>query len=87
MLKTSDLSLKDIINISDGKKLGSISDIEFDVEAGRVTAIVVPSAGKFLGLFNRGEDIVIPWSRINKIGKDVILVDLLRPLELGKENK
>lgn len=87
MLKTSDLSLKDIINISDGKKLGSISDIEFDVEAGRVTAIVVPGGGKFLGLFNRGEDIVIPWGRINKIGKDVILVDLLRPLEIEKENK
>lgn len=82
MLKTSDLSLKDVVNISDGKKLGGISDVEFDLEDGRLTAIVVPGSGKFLGFFSRGEDIVIPWERIQKIGKDVILVDLFKSAEI-----
>lgn len=82
MLKTSDLSLKDVVNISDGKKLGGISDVEFDLEEGRLTAIVVPGGGKFLGFFSRGEDIVIPWERIQKIGKDVILVDLFKSAEI-----
>lgn len=75
MLKTSDLKLKEIINVLDGKRLGTITDIEIDVESGRLTAIVVPGGGRFLGIFGRSEDIVIPWEKINKIGLDVILVE------------
>ncbi|WP_425060787.1 putative sporulation protein YlmC [Sporomusa carbonis] len=75
MLKTSDLKLKEVINIIDGKRMGNITDIEIDIESGRLTAIVVPGVGKFLGLFGRNEDIVIPWDKINKIGMDVILVE------------
>ncbi|WP_215828770.1 YlmC/YmxH family sporulation protein [Pelorhabdus rhamnosifermentans] len=75
MLKTSDLKLKEIINVLDGKRLGTITDIEIDVESGRLTAIIVPGAGRFLGMFGRSEDIVIPWEKINKIGLDVILVE------------
>lgn len=71
----SDLKLKEVINVIDGKRLGTITDIEIDVESGKLTAIVVPGAGKFLGLFGRNEDIVIPWDKINKIGFDVILVE------------
>jgi len=71
----SDLKLKEVINIVDGKRLGAITDIEIDVESGKLTAIVVPGSGKFLGLFGRSEDIVIPWDKINKIGFDVILVE------------
>lgn len=75
MLKTSDLKLKEVINVIDGKRMGNITDIEIDVESGRLTAIVVPGLGKFLGLFGRNEDVVIPWDKINKIGMDVILVE------------
>lgn len=75
MLKTSDLKLKEVISVSDGKRMGNITDIEIDVETGRLTAIVVPGVGKFLGLFGRNEDVVIPWDKINKIGMDVILVE------------
>lgn len=75
MIKTSDLKLKEVVNILDGKRLGAITDIEIDVEQGRLTAIVVPGQGKFLGLFGRNEDIVIPWDKIHKIGLDVILVE------------
>ena len=72
---TSDLKLKEVINILDGKRLGAITDIEIDIESGRLTAIVVPGPGKFLGFFGRNEDVVIPWDKINKIGADVILVE------------
>ncbi|WP_371371326.1 YlmC/YmxH family sporulation protein [Sporomusa aerivorans] len=75
MLKTSDLKLKEVINVADGKRMGTITDIEIDVETGRLTAIVVPGMGRFLGLFGRNEDVVIPWDKINKIGMDVILVE------------
>ncbi|MGI6093622.1 MAG: YlmC/YmxH family sporulation protein [Veillonellaceae bacterium] len=71
----SDLKLKEVINVMDGKRLGTITDIEIDIESGKLTAIVVPGTGKFLGLFGRNEDIVIPWEKISKIGFDVILVE------------
>jgi YlmC/YmxH family sporulation protein len=51
------------------------SDLEIDAQTGRITAIVVPGQGKFLGLFGKSEDFVIPWERIRRIGVDVILVD------------
>ena len=72
---TRDLKLKEVINVIDGKRMGNITDIEIDVETGRLTAIVVPGIGKFLGLFGRNEDVVIPWDKISKIGMDVILVE------------
>lgn len=79
MLKTSDFATKDVVNISDGKKLGCITDVEFDIATGRLTAIVVPGGNnRFMGFLSRGEDVVIPWDRISKIGKDVILVDLVK---------
>lgn len=63
---------KEVINSCDGRRLGCVSDIEFDVCDGRITAIVVPLKGGFFGC---GEEIVIPWQKIQKIGEDVILVD------------
>lgn len=64
---------KEVINACDGRRLGYVTDIEFDVCDGRITAIVVPVRSGFCGL--RAEDAVIPWDKIRKIGRDVILVD------------
>lgn len=75
MVKTSDLKLKEVVNVVDGKRLGTITDIEIEVDTGRLTAIVVPGSGKFLGFFGRNDDMVIPWDKITKIGFDVILVE------------
>lgn len=75
MLKTSDLKVKEVININDGRRLGTIADLEIDVESGRLMAIIVPGSGKFLGLFGKNDDVIIPWEKIHKIGMDVILVE------------
>ena len=64
---------KEVINSCDGRRLGYVTDIQFDVCDGRITAIVVPIKGGFLGC--GGENIVIPWEKICKIGEDIILVD------------
>lgn len=76
MLRISELRAKEVISVLDGKRLGFIGDLEIDLEAGRVKGIVVPGAGKILGLFGRDNDIYIPWEKIVKIGVDVVLVDL-----------
>jgi YlmC/YmxH family sporulation protein len=75
-MKISDFQTKDVINIVDGKKLGQISDLELDLRAGRIDSIVVPSQGKFFGLFGSSTDVIIPWKNIVKIGMDVVLVKL-----------
>ena len=78
--KSDDFRDKEVVNVCDGKKLGCVSEIEFDVCDGRITAIII--YGK-KGMFGKGEsDWVIPWHKIEKIGDDIILVnaDGCRPI-------
>lgn len=82
VISTRDLKQKEVVNILDGKRLGTITDIEIDIDSGKLTAIVVPGTGKFLGIFGRNDDIVIPWEKIHKIGLDVILVEAVGFTEL-----
>lgn len=74
MVKISEFQIKDVVNVSDGKKLGNIGDIEINLSTGKIEAVIVTGNGKVLGFFGRDEDIVIPWKNIIKIGQDVILV-------------
>ena len=70
--KTENFREKEVVNISDGKRLGYITEVEFDICSGKITAIVVGCAG---GIFGKGKkDIIIPWCNIEKIGEDIILV-------------
>ncbi len=78
LLRASDLRMRDVINVLDGKKLGTISDLELDVCSGKVTAVIVPGL-RFFGWFGRGNDYIIPWERIKKVGPDVVLVELPGP--------
>jgi len=74
MVKISEFQIKDVVNVSDGKKLGNIGDIEINLTTGRIEAIVISGNGRVLGFFGKEEEIVIPWKNIIKIGQDVILV-------------
>jgi YlmC/YmxH family sporulation protein len=76
MVRMSDLRMRSVVNIHDGRRLGNVEDLEIDPERGQILALVVPSPTGFLGLFAREGDYVIPWERIHKIGQDVILVEV-----------
>jgi YlmC/YmxH family sporulation protein len=76
LIRISDLKVREVINIRDGRNLGVVSDVEFDMEKGSVQALVVPGDGRLFGLFGRRQDVVIPWHRIRKFGEDAILVDV-----------
>jgi YlmC/YmxH family sporulation protein len=77
--RIADLRLKEVVNIRDGCRLGFVSDVEIDVECGRVVAIVVPGPCRFW-FFLREPDFVIPWDGIEKIGEDIILVNFAIPI-------
>lgn len=66
---------KEVINLSDGKRLGYVQDVEADFESGAITAIVVPGTQKIFQFGNKN-DLVIPWNKIKRIGEDIILVEI-----------
>jgi len=68
---------KEVINVADGSRLGYVNDLEIDAECGKILALVVPGPCRFLGLFGREDDYVIPWPCIRRIGEDIILVDIV----------
>ena len=74
-IRVTELHCKEVVCVSDGSRLGFVSDVEVEVPEGRVCAIVVPGRCKFFGLFGRQDDFVIPWGKICRIGDDIILVD------------
>lgn len=75
--KASDLR-KEVIDIRTGRRLGELIDVEIDEESGRITAIVVPGEARYFGFWGGGPDVVIPWTKIVKIGPDCILVEIDR---------
>lgn len=76
MLKISELRDREVINIVDGRKLGTICDLDIDLETGRIAAVIVPGGGRLYSLFGGGRDYVISWENIVKIGIDTILVEI-----------
>lgn len=76
MMKISELQAKDVVNVADGKKLGHIQDLELDVNQGTIKAIIVPLEKRMIHWLSSGQEVVIPWQQIVKIGSDVILVRL-----------
>jgi len=78
MVKISDLRMREIINIVDGRRLGMIKDIDINLEEGKIDAIILPglNGGRFLGFLGKEEEIVVPWNKIKKVGMDVILVEV-----------
>ena len=75
MSRYAELRNKEIINVSDGSRMGYVCDVEFDLETGRLTALIVPRKTGFWGIFARHEDYVISWEDIKKIGDDIIFVE------------
>ncbi|MDD4803457.1 MAG: YlmC/YmxH family sporulation protein [Syntrophomonas sp.] len=76
MVKISELRMREVINVLDGKKLGNIVDIDLDMEKGKVLALMLPGQVKGWGIFSKRQEIVVPWDKIVRIGRDVILVEV-----------
>lgn len=77
-MNLSDLQLKEIIDVSSGKRLGSIIDVIVDSK-GFIRKIMLDqkrSRGKIFS--SNKEEVSIEWKNIVKLGDDIILVDIMR---------
>ena len=66
----------EVVNLSDGRRLGFVSDADINFESGRLEAIMVAGAGKLFGAPSKDSELIIPFEKIKKIGDDVIIVDI-----------
>lgn len=75
-MRLSDLQHKDVINMKDGKKIGNIIDINIELD-GKMQGLIVEKSKFFVSMFSNKDEIEIKWSQIEKIGEDVILVNII----------
>lgn len=73
--KFTELHCKEVICISDGRRLGFVSDAVVEIPEGKILSIVVPAPCRF-PQFGHRDEYLIPWECIKKIGPDIILVDI-----------
>ncbi len=70
----SDLQNKTLINIMDGKNIGSIVDIKMDEKTGNIISFIIEENRRGFSFSSKGGSTEIKWDSIKKIGEDVILV-------------
>ena len=75
-MRLSDLQGKDVVEIINGKKIGNIIDIIIN-EHGSIESLIVEKK-KIITFLSSDNDLEVKWDQINKIGEDVILVNLIK---------
>jgi len=75
--RLSTIRCKEVINVTDGCRLGYAEDFEIDLYEGRLIALIIPGPCRFFGLFGRDSDYIVPWNCVKKIGGDIILVEVV----------
>ena len=72
--RIADMRNKQVVCIKNGCGMGYVYDVEFNPADGSLTADIIPGRPRFFWLLGHDEDIVIPWSEIEVIGPETILV-------------
>jgi len=77
-VRLNELVGKEMVNIYDGMKMGTVgdSDMLIDQETGQIISIILPNKGNMLNFWADRQKLVIPWETIKKIGREIIVVDL-----------
>lgn len=73
-MRVSDLQIKDVVSMIDGRKLGRIVDIELE-ENGVIKYFIVEPK-RFFRFFGASGETSVNMNQIKKIGEDVILVEI-----------
>lgn len=75
-MNLSDLQVKEIVSVVDGKKLGKIVDVSVEIENGKINYFVAEQKKFFKRIFGNNLEVKFTFDNIEKIGEDVILVKL-----------
>ncbi|HSH24089.1 MAG TPA: YlmC/YmxH family sporulation protein [Massilibacterium sp.] len=75
-MRLSELSGKEMVDVSRGERLGFIghTDVLIDEETGYVRAFIMPTL-KWFGMKKTGDEMYIYWEQIKKIGDDLMIID------------
>ena len=65
--KGLDFKHKEVINITDARRLGYVQDVTADLETGTITSIIVPGSNKMFNIFGGSNEVVIPCVNITKV--------------------
>ena len=76
MTRGIDFRQKEVINVSNGKILGFVIDVDAELNDGAIKSIVVAQVGKVLKSLGGKNNITIPWSNLKLIGEYVNLVEI-----------
>jgi len=70
----SDFRRKEVVSVKNGMKIGYVDDIVFDTDTAAVQSVVVYGRPRLFGILGRSPDLLIPWTDIQVVGEDIILV-------------
>ncbi|MDB1126764.1 YlmC/YmxH family sporulation protein [Clostridioides difficile] len=84
MIRVSDIMEKEIINVKNGKRMGFIIDIDMDIHEGKVVSFTIFGDGSRSFFSRGGDEEVIFWNDILKIGCDTIIVNIGSELSLNE---
>ena len=69
-----ELKRREVINGSYGRRMGHIIDLVFCVTDGKIKGVILPYGKR--GVFSKTQDLFVPWQCVQKIGEDVIIVEI-----------
>lgn len=70
----ADFKNKQVVSTETGAVIGYVGELEIDTDTGSVANIVVFGKLRLYGILGREEDIMIPWSNIEVIGEETVLI-------------
>lgn len=71
-----ELRCKEVVNVLDGRRLGHIIDLIFDLNSARVLGFMLPAEKSGWNIFKNNNQLFLPYNCIVRIGEDTILVEL-----------
>ena len=74
-MRLSELQNKNIVKINDGKMIGNIIDIDINSD-GYSSGKKKKKTKFFISRFSSSGEFIVKWNQIEKIGEDVILVNM-----------
>jgi len=78
VVRISEFSGKEVVDISEGSRLGIIEECELalDERTGSIIGIILPRRRNFFDFRGAAQETLIPWQAIKRIGDDIVIVDL-----------